>query len=94
MVREAPDSMFTMQALNGTNGTLVDTEARDARRVELAVVLTTLVGIIQVGLPSPTLPLTRPSHKHSVRVQVKQVYPLEVVRLEIGSHHQDTVSIV
>ncbi|XP_046878718.1 prestin [Hypomesus transpacificus] len=48
VVREAPDSMFTMQALNGTNGTLVDTEARDARRVELAVVLTTLVGIIQL----------------------------------------------
>lgn len=52
VVREAPDSMFTIQALNGTatNTTVfIDTEARDARRVHVAVVLTTLVGVIQVG---------------------------------------------
>lgn len=46
-VREAPDSMF---AVNGTNASqVVDFEARDARRVEVVVALTTLVGIIQVG---------------------------------------------
>lgn len=50
VVREAPDSMFYIHNLNGTNTTLVDTEARDAKRVELAVVLTTLVGIIQLIL--------------------------------------------
>ncbi|XP_072528952.1 prestin [Salminus brasiliensis] len=47
-VREAPDSMFP---LNGTNVTgLVDVDARDARRVQVAVVLTTLVGLIQLFL--------------------------------------------
>ncbi|KAJ8268944.1 hypothetical protein COCON_G00115510 [Conger conger] len=47
-VREAPDSMFYTQVLNGTNmSTVLDTEARDARRVQLAVALTCLVGIIQ-----------------------------------------------
>uniref|UniRef100_W5KJX2 Solute carrier family 26 member 5 n=1 Tax=Astyanax mexicanus TaxID=7994 RepID=W5KJX2_ASTMX len=47
-VREAPDSMFP---LNGTNVTgLVDFEARDARRVQVAVALTTLVGLIQLFL--------------------------------------------
>uniref|UniRef100_A0A674DJ67 Solute carrier family 26 member 5 n=1 Tax=Salmo trutta TaxID=8032 RepID=A0A674DJ67_SALTR len=53
VVREAPDSMFTIQALNGTstNTTVfIDTEARDARRVHVAVVLTTLVGVIQLVL--------------------------------------------
>lgn len=46
-VREAPDSMF---AVNGTNASqAVDFEARDARRVEVVVALTTLVGIIQVS---------------------------------------------
>ncbi|XP_041718193.1 prestin-like [Coregonus clupeaformis] len=53
VVREAPDSMFTIQALNGTttNATaLIDTGARDARRVHIAAVLTTLVGIIQLVL--------------------------------------------
>ncbi|KAL0196069.1 hypothetical protein M9458_009641, partial [Cirrhinus mrigala] len=45
---EAPDTMF---AVNGTNASLVvDFQARDARRVEVVVALTTLVGIIQVGL--------------------------------------------
>ncbi|XP_074554731.1 prestin [Halichoeres trimaculatus] len=49
-VREAPDSMFYMPA-NGTNASFVlDEEARDARRVQVAVVLTTLVGIIQFVL--------------------------------------------
>ncbi|XP_036433646.1 prestin [Colossoma macropomum] len=47
-VREAPDSMFP---LNGTNVTgLVDIDARDARRVQVAVALTTLVGLIQLFL--------------------------------------------
>ncbi|XP_056132589.1 prestin [Lampris incognitus] len=51
VVREAPDSSFYIQAANGTNGSLsVDVEARDARRVQLAVVLTTLVGVIQFVL--------------------------------------------
>ncbi|XP_010885587.2 prestin [Esox lucius] len=52
-VREAPDSRFTIQAPNATNGTygdFIDTEARDARRVEIAVVLTTMVGLIQLVL--------------------------------------------
>uniref|UniRef100_A0AAR2KTR9 STAS domain-containing protein n=1 Tax=Pygocentrus nattereri TaxID=42514 RepID=A0AAR2KTR9_PYGNA len=43
-VREAPDSMFP---LNGTNVTGFDVDARDARRVQVAVALTTLVGLIQ-----------------------------------------------
>ncbi|XP_056603613.1 prestin [Triplophysa dalaica] len=47
-VREAPDSMF---AVNGTNASkMVDFEARDARRVEVVVALTTLVGLIQFAL--------------------------------------------
>ncbi|KAM8740739.1 prestin isoform 1-T2 [Acanthopagrus schlegelii] len=46
-VREAPDSMFILPA-NGSNmSDVVDVAARDARRVQVAVVLTTLVGIIQ-----------------------------------------------
>uniref|UniRef100_A0AAY4EY73 STAS domain-containing protein n=1 Tax=Denticeps clupeoides TaxID=299321 RepID=A0AAY4EY73_9TELE len=52
VVREAPDSMFMLQA-NGTNSSvpsLIDTEARDARRVHLAVALTSLVGINQLLL--------------------------------------------
>nr|XP_020483883.1 prestin-like [Labrus bergylta] len=49
-VREAPDSMFLIP-VNGSNTSVVlNVEARDARRVQVAVVLTTLVGIIQVGL--------------------------------------------
>ncbi|KAM7377888.1 hypothetical protein PAMA_013008 [Pampus argenteus] len=48
VVREAPDSMFYMPA-NGSNmSAVLDVEARDARRVQVAVVLTTLVGIIQI----------------------------------------------
>ncbi|XP_051974169.1 prestin-like isoform X2 [Xyrauchen texanus] len=47
-VREAPDSMF---AVNGTNASqIVNIETRDARRVEVVVALTTLVGIIQLVL--------------------------------------------
>lgn len=49
-VREAPDSMFVVQASNGSNVTFVDEAARDARRVQVAVALTTLVGILQVGV--------------------------------------------
>lgn len=64
-VREAPDSMFYTDWANGTNNAsataaaVLDVAARDARRVQVAVVLTTLVGIIQVspgpGLPKPLL---------------------------------------
>lgn len=50
-VREAPDSMFYVLPANGSNASaFVDEEARDARRVQVAVVLTSLVGIIQVSL--------------------------------------------
>lgn len=54
-VREAPDSMFYVASANGTNASaaataVLDVAARDARRVQVAVVLTTLVGIIQVRL--------------------------------------------
>ncbi|XP_075932226.1 prestin [Anarhichas minor] len=50
-VREAPDSMFYVLPANGSNASAVlDVEARDARRVQVAVVLTTLVGIIQFAL--------------------------------------------
>ncbi|XP_036374003.1 prestin [Megalops cyprinoides] len=50
-VREAPDSMFYVQVLNGTNSsTVLDTEARDARRVQVAVAVTCIVGIIQLVL--------------------------------------------
>ncbi|XP_034721259.1 prestin [Etheostoma cragini] len=50
-VREAPDSMFYVPPANGSNASAVlDVEARDARRVQVAVVLTTLVGIIQFVL--------------------------------------------
>lgn len=56
-VREAPDSMFYVLPTNGSNLTAtLDVEARDARRVQVAVVLTTLVGIIQVSVePTHTL---------------------------------------
>ncbi|XP_070847977.1 prestin isoform X2 [Chaetodon trifascialis] len=50
-VREAPDSMFYIQPANGSNmSAVLDMAARDARRVQVAVVLTTLVGIIQFVL--------------------------------------------
>lgn len=51
-VREAPDSMFYVASANMTNAsaTVLDVAARDVRRVQVAVVLTTLVGIIQVRL--------------------------------------------
>ncbi|XP_070785032.1 prestin [Enoplosus armatus] len=50
-VREAPDSMFYVLPSNGSNmSAVLDVEARDARRVQVAVVLTTLVGIIQIVL--------------------------------------------
>ncbi|XP_056224095.1 prestin isoform X1 [Seriola aureovittata] len=49
VVREAPDSMFYVLPANGSNmSAVLDVEARDARRVQVAVVLTTLVGIIQI----------------------------------------------
>lgn len=51
VVREAPDSMFYVLPANGSNmSAVLDVEARDARRVQVAVVLTTLVGIIQIVL--------------------------------------------
>ncbi|XP_072234060.1 prestin [Leuresthes tenuis] len=50
VVREAPDSMF-LYSVNGSNVSVAVNEvARDARRVQVAVVLTTMVGIIQIVL--------------------------------------------
>lgn len=49
VLREAPDSMFYVPSANGSNSSLIlDEVARDGRRVQVAVALTTLVGIIQV----------------------------------------------
>ncbi|TKS91045.1 Prestin Solute carrier family 26 member 5 [Collichthys lucidus] len=49
VVREVPDSMFYVLPANGSNATaFLDVKARDDRRVQVAIVLTTLVGIIQV----------------------------------------------
>ena len=60
-VREAPDSMFYVLPANGSNmSAVLDVEARDARRVQVAVVLTTLVGIIQVSLETTTTTLSQP----------------------------------
>lgn len=60
-VREAPDSMFYELSTNGSNASAVlDVAARDARRVQVAVVLTTLVGIIQVRLDSHSQHVTLP----------------------------------
>lgn len=54
-VREAPDSKFYVLPANGSNMSVVlDVAARDAMRVQVAIVLTTLVGIIQVSLRNPT----------------------------------------
>lgn len=51
VVREVPDSMFYVLPANGSNVTaFLDVKARDDRRVQVAIVLTTLVGIIQVSL--------------------------------------------
>ncbi|CAL8242611.1 unnamed protein product [Merluccius merluccius] len=59
VVREAPDSMFPLPAANSSNTSsldpvdpvdLVDLVARDAHRVQVAVALTTLVGLIQLLL--------------------------------------------
>uniref|UniRef100_A0A8C6SUQ4 Solute carrier family 26 member 5 n=1 Tax=Neogobius melanostomus TaxID=47308 RepID=A0A8C6SUQ4_9GOBI len=51
VVREAPDSMFYIQTVNGTNMSVVlDEVARDARRVQVAMVFTTLTGAIQIVL--------------------------------------------
>ncbi|XP_053506099.1 prestin [Ictalurus furcatus] len=47
-VREAPDSMFPLNSTNGTE--LIDVAARDARRVQVAVVVTALMGLIQLVL--------------------------------------------
>ncbi|KAE8281595.1 Prestin Solute carrier family 26 member 5 [Larimichthys crocea] len=51
VVREVPDSMFYVLPANGSNVTaFLDVKARDDRRVQVAIVLTTLVGIIQFAL--------------------------------------------
>ncbi|XP_034019476.1 prestin [Thalassophryne amazonica] len=50
-VREAPDSKFYSLPANGTNmSAILDVEGRDARRVQVAVMLTTMVGIFQIVL--------------------------------------------
>lgn len=49
-VREAPENLFLLPHINGSNSSVVyDEEALQARRVQVAVVLTTMVGIIQVS---------------------------------------------
>ncbi|MED6291647.1 hypothetical protein CHARACLAT_025709 [Characodon lateralis] len=49
-LREAPEKLFVLP-VNGSNSSLVlNEEALNARRVQVAVVLTTMVGIIQVSL--------------------------------------------
>jgi len=50
VVREAPDAMFQVPAAanSSSNSSTLDLEARDAHRVQVAVALTTLVGLIQV----------------------------------------------
>lgn len=56
-VREAPDSQFYVLPTNGSNSsTFIDEKARDARRVEVAVMLTTMVGVIQVGVKTSNAP--------------------------------------
>lgn len=51
VVREVPDSRFNVLSVNGANGSfVVDIQSRDDMRVQVAVVLTTLVGIIQLVL--------------------------------------------
>lgn len=71
-VREAPDSMFYVMPLNGSNtSAILDVEARDARRVQVAVVLTTLVGIIQVSLKEP-------KHYSKVILQTQSSHALEI----------------
>lgn len=51
VVREAPDSMFYVQPVNGTNmSAILNESARDARRVQVAMVFTTLTGAIQIVL--------------------------------------------
>ncbi|XP_041833650.1 prestin [Melanotaenia boesemani] len=49
-VREAPDSMFILPANGSNHSESLDEEARDARRVQVAVVLTTMAGFIQIVL--------------------------------------------
>ncbi|XP_069012553.1 prestin [Embiotoca jacksoni] len=49
VVREVPDSKFILLPANGSNmSAVLDVETRDFRRVQVAVVLTTLVGVIQI----------------------------------------------
>lgn len=51
VVREAPDSLFYDQPVNGTNmSAILNETARDARRVQVAMVFTTLTGAIQILL--------------------------------------------
>ncbi|XP_058887319.1 solute carrier family 26 member 6-like [Acipenser ruthenus] len=48
--RLAPDSMFLLSPGNLTNATGIDTEARDAMRVQVATATTILAGLFQVAL--------------------------------------------
>lgn len=73
-VREAPDSMFYVLPANGSNlSAVLNVEARDARRVQVAVVLTTLVGIIQVSLETTT---TLSQQLKGCWLSVKSIYYL------------------
>nr|XP_057922148.1 prestin isoform X2 [Doryrhamphus excisus] len=49
-VREVPDSMFSMSPTNSSNETSIPNEELRDRRIQVAAMLTFLVGIIQVAL--------------------------------------------
>lgn len=50
-VREAPDSMFMNINATGSNASdAINVELRDKSRVQVAVMVTTLAGLIQVSL--------------------------------------------
>lgn len=86
-VREAPDSMFYVLPANGSNmSAVLDVEARDARRVQVAVVLTTLVGVIQVSLETTAL-------RHNQQLSVTGYLPSALHRVPIIwlKHHSKVI---
>lgn len=56
-VREAPDSMYMNINATGSNASdAINVELRDKSRVQVAVMVTTLAGLIQVSLPPTEQP--------------------------------------
>lgn len=55
-VREAPDSDFIISANASNTSEVIDAASRDEKRIQVAVMVTTLVGIIQVSLKTVTTP--------------------------------------